>query len=346
MIAVLAAIIAAGIVLPHALRLQRVHPITAILLLLSSLALRALVCVLAVIYLLFFMPGSGLFVALTHWCAHVALPASGGELAVEGHGVGAYSLYVPGIVLAASLVWTCVAGIRDVHAARHLIAQHAVGSGPSNSLIVGGSDVLLAVSGLIRPRIVVSAGALTSLEDDELSAGLAHEQGHIARRHRFVMLLAVGLRALGRAVPGSSRGLRELAFHLERDADRWALRQKSDRVALASVICKAATAEGTRPAALVGLGDTDVRERLGQVLDRSPGTTRRAAAAFNALATAIVACTVFVAAIVPAAAVSGAAADAHRGHHRHHCLHEASGPIADSGRGSSRELSMRASGRR
>jgi hypothetical protein len=137
------------------------------------------------------------------------------------------------------------------------------------------------------------------------------------------MLLAVGLRALGRPVPGSGRGVRELAFHLERDADRWALRQKSDRTALASVICKAATAEGTRPAAFVGLGDTDVRERLGQVLDRCLRTTRRAAAAFNALATAMVACTAFVAAIVPAAAVSGAAANAHRRHHRHHCLHEA-----------------------
>jgi hypothetical protein len=88
---------------------------------------------------------------------------------------------------------------------------------------------------------------------------------------------------------------------------------------LASVICKAATTE--RPPALVGLGDTDVRERLGQVLDTCSGTTRRAGAALNALATAMVVCTVLVAAIVPAAAVSGAAADAHRGHHLHHCRH-------------------------
>jgi hypothetical protein len=318
----LAAIIAAGIVLPHALRLQRVAPATAVVLWLSSLALRAIACLLAVILLLFFLPGTGLFVAATHWCAHVALPVAGSQLAVEGHGLGALSLYIPGIVLASSLLWMCVGSVRDARAARHLVAHHAVGLGPRNSLIVGGSDVLFAVAGLVRPRIVVSAGALTSLDDDELAAGLDHEEGHIARRHRFVMLLAVGLRALGRAVPGTGRGVRELAFHLERDADRWALRQKNDRVALASVICKAATAERTRPPALVGLGDTDVRERLGQVLDRCSGTTRRAGAAFNALATTMVVCTVFVAAIVPAAAVSGAAADAHRGHHRHHCLHD------------------------
>ena len=70
-----------------------------------------------------------------------------------------------------------VATVRDARAARRLVAQHAVGLGPRNSLIVGGSDVVFAVAGLVRPRIVVSAGALTSLDDDELAAGLDHEEG-------------------------------------------------------------------------------------------------------------------------------------------------------------------------
>src|SRR5919106_2909803 len=116
MTAALAAIIAAGIVLPHTLRLQRVHPITAVVLWLSSLALRAIACLLAAIYLLFFMPATGLFVALTHWCGHVALPVGGSQLAVEGHGLGALSLYVPGIVLASSLLWICVGSVRDARA--------------------------------------------------------------------------------------------------------------------------------------------------------------------------------------------------------------------------------------
>jgi Peptidase family M48 len=319
MAAALAAITAAGIVLPHALRLQRVTPATAIVLWLTSLALRALVCLLAVIYLLFFVPRTGLFVALSHWCAHMGLPGDGSELAVEGHGTAVLALYVPGILLAASLLLICVGTVRDARAARHLVARHALGLGPRDSLIVGGAEVLFAVAGVIHPRIVISAGALASLDDDELAAGLDHEAGHIVRRHRFVMLLAVGLQALGRPVPGSGRGLRELAFHLERDADRWALRRRNDREALASVICKAATTE--HPPALVGLGDTDVRERLGQVLDTCSRTTRRADAGFSALATAMVVCTVLVGAIVPVTAVSGAAADAHHGHHRQHCQH-------------------------
>jgi hypothetical protein len=319
----LAAITAAGILLPHALRLHRVPPFTAVALWLSSLALGAFACLLAAVSLVFHLPGTGLFVTLTHWCAHVSLPARESPLALEGHGMAQLALYVPGVVLGASLVWTCVANVRGARAAQHLIAEHAVGRGPRDCLIVGGSDVLFAVAGLVHPRIMVSAGALTALDDDELAAGLNHEAGHIARHHRFVMLLAVALRALGRPVPGGSRALRELAFHLERDADRWALRADGDRVALASVMCKAAAARRSGPPAFGRLDSGDVPERLGQVLDTGAGTTRRARVLCTALATGMVMLTLLIGAAVPALAVSGAAADPHRGHHLHHCEHGA-----------------------
>lgn len=54
-------------------------------------------------------------------------------------------------------------------------------------------------------------------------------------------MLAQLLYALGRLVPGSRQALRELSFHLERDADRWSLARRNDRQALARVITKAAT---------------------------------------------------------------------------------------------------------
>jgi hypothetical protein len=317
----LAAITAAGILLPHALRLQRIPPFTAVALWLSSLALGAFACLLAAIALLFHLPGTGLFVTLTHWCAHVALPARESPLALEGHGIAQVALYAPTAVLGASLAWMCVASVREAHAAQDLIAEHAVGPGPGDCLIVGGSDVVFAAAGLVHPRIMVSAGALTALDDDELAAGLDHEAGHIARQHRFVMLLAVGLRALGRPVPGGGRALRELAFHLERDADRWALRRGDDRAALASVICKAAAADASTRPAVAGLGSADVPERLGQVLGTCAGSTRRVRALCTALATGMVMLSLLIGAAVPAVALSGAAADPHRGHHRHHCAH-------------------------
>jgi hypothetical protein len=88
------------------------------------------------------------------------------------------------------------------------------------------------------------------------------------------------------------------------------------------VICKAATAEPIGAPALAGLGSTGVRERLNQLLNENPdGQARPAAAALNALATAMVICTLGLAAVVPTAAVAGAGEDAHRTHHAHHCHH-------------------------
>ena len=322
MTGLLAAIAAAGITLPHVLRLQRVHPVTAVVLWLSSLALRALTGVLAVILLLFFLPRTDVFMAVTHWCLNASLPFAGGGLHVEGHGLADRALFVPGAALGMSLLYACYETARSARQARHLVEHEVLGHGPRESLIVGGSDVLFAVAGLVHPRIVVSAGALTSLDDDELEAALDHERAHIVRRHRFVMLLAVAFAALGRAVPGAQRAVRELCFQLERDADRWALRQRNDRLALASVICKAATTGAIASPALATLGSSGVRERLAQLLDEHP---RKQAgpivAALNALATAMVLCTLVLAAVVPNAAAAGLGVDAHRGHHAGHCHH-------------------------
>lgn len=314
----LAAIVVTGILLPHVLRLQRVPPITAIVLWLNGLALRALAAVLAAIYVLYFLPRTALFVDLSHWCAR--MPVIGHGLHAEGHAVAADALYLPGIALVASLVLDSVRTAREVRGARRLVRK-AVGRGPRNSLILGGPEVMFAVAGLAHPHVVVSAGALTALDDHELTAGLDHEQAHIARRHRFVMLLALGCRALGRVIPGCDRGVRELAFHLERDADRWALRRHDDRLALASVICKAA-GEPTLPRAMSGLGAIGVTERLSQLLDERPVTSARPVrAALRTLATVLVMCTLVFGASVPAAAIAGAGGHPHRGHHLHHCDH-------------------------
>jgi Peptidase family M48 len=315
----LAAIVVTGILLPHVLRLQRVPPTTAIVLWLSGLALRALAAVLAAIYVLYFLPRTGLFVELSHWCGR--LPVMGHQLNAEGHTVADIALHLPGIALVASLLYDSARTAREVRAARRLVRQ-AVGRGPRNSLILGGPQVTFAVAGLAHPRVLVSAGALTTLDDDELTAGLDHEQAHIARRHRFVMLFALGCRALGRAIPGCDRSVRELVFHLERDADRWALRRHDDRLALASVICKSADVP-TLPRALSNLGSVGAPERLRQLIDDppAPGVARLSRAGLRALATLMLLCTLVLAATVPAAAVAGAGGHPHRGHHLHHCSH-------------------------
>jgi hypothetical protein len=318
----LVAIVAAGIVLPHVLRLHRVAPATASVLWLASLALRALTGLVAVTFLLFFLPRTEVFEALTHWCFHAVLPGVANELNFDGHGIGDVALFVPGLALAISLLVVSFRTARSARTARRLVDGHVLGIGPRGSVIVSGPEVTFAVEGLVRPRIVVSAGALASLDDAELAAALDHERGHIARHHRFVMLTAAALGALGSLVPGSRRASCELAFHLERDADRWALERTNDRLALASVICKAAaSAHPPGSPAIAGLGQTGVRERLGQLLeDQAYLPSHPAAAALNVLAAVMAAFTLLLAAALPAAAAAGASADVHGAHHEH-CDH-------------------------
>jgi Zn-dependent protease with chaperone function len=322
MTAALAAIVAAGIVLPHVLRLHRVAPVTASVLWLTSLSLRALTGLVAVMFLLFVLPRTDVFEALTHWCLHAVMPGLAEQIDLEGHGFGDLTLLVPGIALAVSLLVVGIRTTRSARAARRLVDRHVLGQGPQGSVIVSGPEVAFAVAGLAHPRIVVSVGALTSLDDAELAAALDHERGHIARRHRFVMLSAAALGALGWMVPGARRAASEIAFHLERDADRWALGRRNDRLALASAICKAATsAQLPTSAAVVRLSQTGVRERLGQLLDdQPPRPSHPTAAALNALAAVMVAFTLLLAASLPAAAVAGARGDAHSAHHGH-CEH-------------------------
>jgi Zn-dependent protease with chaperone function len=315
----LAAVVAAGIALPHLLRLQRVAPVTATVLWLTSLSLRALTGLVGVALLLFLLPRTAVFESLTHWCLHAVLPGLADRLNVEGHHVGDLALFVPGLVLALSLLFVCVRTAHNARAARLLVDRHELGRGPHDSVIIGGPEVAFAVAGLAHPRIVVSAGALATLDDAELAAALDHERGHIARHHRFVMLTATALSALAWWIPGTRRAAREIAFHLERDADRWALDRRNDRLALASVICKAATtAQQTGSPAMASLGRTGVCERLSQLLEEQPRRpSHPRAAALNALAAVMVAFTLLLAAALPTAAVAAARADAHEAHHEH-----------------------------
>lgn len=121
---------------------------------------------------------------------------------------------------------------------------------------------------------MVSAGALARLDDAELAAAIAHERAHIRRRHRYVALYAELCRVLGRPLPGTTHAVRELRFHLERDADRCAVRGRADRLALASAICKAATVP-TRSAGIATLGGDGTVARVHELLDGDAASRAR-----------------------------------------------------------------------
>jgi Zn-dependent protease with chaperone function len=303
----LATVLAFGIALPHLLELKRATPAAAAALWLCSLALRALTGVLVVMYLVFYLPSTTLFQAVAHWCWHAVLPLVTAHLGLDGHRLADAATAVPALLLMASLASVAVGVARAARAVRRLVRRHALRPGPRESVIVGGDEVILAAAGIRRPRVLVSAGALIALDDAELSAGLDHEHGHIARLHRYVLLLAQLLYAVGRFVPGSRRAMSQLSFHLERDADRWSLGRRNDRLALASVIAKAAqgrtVAAGVTLAPLAGAG---VLERVRQLVDEGAGSQERRARAVRFLSVGMITVTVALSVVLPASVAASA----------------------------------------
>ena len=302
----LAVLLAAAIALPHLLRLDRSAASAAMAIWLAALVLRALTALFSVVYLVVFLPRTDAFVALTHWCWHAVLPLIATHLGLNGHEIGDVATIAPAfflLVSAASVWWALWRAARGVRA---LLAKRTLGPGPAGSVIVGGPDVLVAAAGVTRPRVIVSAGALTVLDDAELAASLDHEHGHIARRHSYILALGEVCRALGRFIPGSRRACAELTFHLERDADAYALARRHDPLALASAICKAAASGRTAQPAL-GLGGGRVTARLRLLTEEQPPPLRSLhARAISATAAGMVTLALALTVALPATALAGA----------------------------------------
>ncbi|MEV4418560.1 M56 family metallopeptidase [Patulibacter sp. NPDC049589] len=258
----------AMIAVPHVVSTRDLTPATAAALWGVALGLRAVLSVFVVAYVLVVLPATAIFASITDWCWHTALPVAATNVGVMGAWVGQGATLLPALVLAVSAALVAASVLRSARRVRRLVVQEAIGRGPRGSVIVGGADVFVAVAGFSRPRLVLSTGALTQLDDAELAAGIAHEDGHIHRRHRFVVLYAEACRALARFTPGTDRALAALFFQLERDADAWALRRATDPVALASAICKAASSRTPSLALATLAGAQGISARVSGLLDQ------------------------------------------------------------------------------
>lgn len=232
-----------------------------------TLALRAATVAAGAALVLTWFPSTAAFNALSHWCWHQVLPQTDAHLAVSGHLVGDLATTAPSLAVLGAMLWALASVGRAARRLRAALRHLAIGTGPSGSVVLAGRQVLIAAAGLRRPKLVVSAGALTDLDDEELAAALDHERGHIARGHRYILAVALGLRAIAVLLPGTARCYRELAFHLERDADAYAVRRNHQPAVLASAICKAATAASLpAPAALAVSGNQSTVRRVGELL--------------------------------------------------------------------------------
>ncbi len=289
----------AAIAVPHLLRLDKAPPGLSALIWLAALMLRAMAAVFGAILVVLYLPTTAPFDLLTHSHWEIGIPGVGAEVSVDGHVPGALALALPGVLLAVSFLWAVARLWRSSRGAARLLRAATVGAGPRDSLVLADREVLIAVAGVRRPRIVVSAGALLLLDDAELAASLEHERGHIARRHRYVLLLGELCAALALPLPGTRSAGRELLFHVERDADQYAIREH-DPATLASAICKAAQANLGSFA--MALGGGVVSRRVHQLLELPPRSRAAHKVPLQALAAAMVTLALLSASSLPSAA--------------------------------------------
>jgi len=263
------------VALPHVLPLHRVAPPLAALVWVCALALRALIAIGGAIFVLVYLPQTGVYDAVAHWCWHEALPLVATHLGLSGHPLIHAAIVLPGLALAASVLWLLF-GLARAWLVLRVKLSRAVGDGPLGSTIIEDDDIVVGVTRLGRSKIVVSDVALGAMDQAELEASLCHELGHIRRRHRPLLLLGSLLSALGRMLPGTAAAERELRFNLERDADDYAVARTRDPLSLASAICKAAA--GQAAPGTTGLGGSG---RVALRLDHLEGEGRPAGRALK-----------------------------------------------------------------
>lgn len=258
--------LSATVVLPHLLPLRAVAPSTAAAIWVSALALRALTGVGSAVFVLLYVPQTGVFRAVAEWCWHAVVPLLTDHLGPSAHPLADAAVILPAMVLVGSALWVSF-GLTRAAIRLHLHVRRAGrGSGPLGSTVLDDADVVVAVAGIGRGRVVVSEAALGVLDPEELEASVTHELGHIKRRHRPLLVLGSVLAALGRWLPGTAAAERELAFSLERDADEFAVSRTRNPLALASAICKATHARSASAAVPALGGRGSVAQRLDDLL--------------------------------------------------------------------------------
>jgi Zn-dependent protease with chaperone function len=120
----------------------------------------------------------------------------------------------------------------------------AAGAEPPPVRFLDADAPAIFCTGVRRPAVVISRGALALLDPAERRAALAHELYHLARRDPLVSWLVMGARALLFFNPVAQVLARVMAREAERRADDGGGEAAGDRLALASALLKLHRATG------------------------------------------------------------------------------------------------------
>lgn len=184
------------------------------------------------------------------------------------------------LVVIVRLVWSLIKVGADTSARRrrHRVAVDLLGR-PDETRSIRGLRILAeklpmayCLPGLRESRVVLSAGALLRLSDDEVTAVLEHETAHVRARHDLVL---DGFQALHRAFPVMVRS--EMPWHrsqllVEMLADD-AARRRTGPLPLARALV--AMAGAPSPAAALAAGDREIALRVARLAQPDPPPKRR-----------------------------------------------------------------------
>jgi Zn-dependent protease with chaperone function len=213
---------------------------------------------------------------------------------LSGFGVKEVLAFVMAIGVALVLVGGLLRTMAGTYRARcrHSLVLDQVGE--SNDRLPGAmfldhpQAVAYCLPGL-RPRIVLSAGALGVLGPREVDAVVAHERGHAHAHHDLVLIPFTSFVALLRWMPYARLAPRSVSTLLEMAADDFACRSHSRQIVAASLVHLATAGTCRVPACAFSATSSAVSIRVRRLLAASANSR-----GIGALALAV-ACTVLAA---------------------------------------------------
>jgi Zn-dependent protease with chaperone function len=114
-----------------------------------------------------------------------------------------------------------------------------------------------------RHSVVLSTGALDRLDDDQLSAVIAHERAHLEGRHDLAANIAVAIARAFPVIPLFRQARDEIARLVEMAADDSAARHHDRHTVAAALVT---VAGGRTPAASLGAGGSTALARVKRLL--------------------------------------------------------------------------------
>jgi Zn-dependent protease with chaperone function len=187
---------------------------------------------------------------------------------------------VAGLMLLAVLCWILVAASATVIRARERqrallsLLAHGDPKVPGALVVDHPAAAAYCLPGL-RSTIVLSAGVLALLDDQELAAVLAHERAHLRERHDLVLLPFSALLRAFRWAAVARQAQRAVALLVEMHADDRALRHRPARELATALLRVGAAGGGAVPsgalAAAAPASECDVTARVIRILRPRPG---------------------------------------------------------------------------